>query len=58
VTPEEEESYVKLLTDHQPVIRAFILSLLPGAPGIDDVIQETKAVLWRKRADFELGTNF
>ena len=50
--------FVKLLTDHQSSIRAFVISLLPGAPGVDDVIQETNAVLWTKRAEFELGTNF
>lgn len=47
-----------LLVDHQPVLRAFVISLLPGAPGTDDVIQEINAVLWRKRSEFRLGTNF
>ncbi|BCX47455.1 DNA-directed RNA polymerase sigma-70 factor [Haloferula helveola] len=50
--------FVQLLTEHQNIIRSFIISLLPGAPGVDDVIQNTNAVLWRKRADFTHGTNF
>ncbi|MBK1881453.1 sigma-70 family RNA polymerase sigma factor [Luteolibacter pohnpeiensis] len=50
--------FIKLLTDHQPVICSFVISLLPGAPGVDDVIQETNVVLWKKRDQFELGTNF
>ncbi len=58
MTGEDEEQFVQLLADHQVAIRAFIVSLLPGAPGVDDVIQETNMVLWRKRESFELGTSF
>ncbi len=50
--------FVKLLADHQTVIRSFVISLLPGAPGVDDVIQETNALMWTRRAEFEPGTNF
>lgn len=56
--PDNDSDFVRLLTDHQAVIRAFIISLLPGAPGVDDVIQETNRVLWTKRGDFQLGSNF
>lgn len=55
---DESEEFVRLLTEHQPVIRAFVISLLPGAPGADDVIQETNTVLWRKRGEFVIGSNF
>jgi RNA polymerase sigma-70 factor (ECF subfamily) len=58
MNPVDDDEFVKLLTDHQAVIRAFIISLLPGAPGVDDVIQETNVVLWKKREDFTMGTNF
>lgn len=58
MTEEQEDEFVRLVADHQAMIRAFIISLLPGAPGVDDVIQETNSVLWRKRETFELGTNF
>lgn len=54
----DEAEYVRLLNDHQAMIRAFIISLMPGAPGVDDVIQEANRVLWKKRSDFELGTRF
>lgn len=56
--PDDEEEFVRLIADHQGVIRAFIISLLPGAPGVDDVIQETNSVIWRKRESFEMGTGF
>jgi len=53
-----EQQYVRLLTEHQPMLRAFIMSLLPGLPGVDDVIQEANTILWTKRHNFEMGTNF
>ncbi len=55
---EEEREYVALLADHQSMVRGFVISLMPGVPGADDVIQETNQLLWKKRKDFELGTNF
>lgn len=58
MTEADEAEYVSLLNDHQSMIRAFIISLMPGAPGVDDVIQEANRVLWKKREEFEIGTNF
>jgi len=56
--PDNEEAFVQLVVTHQAALRAFVLSLLPGSSDVDDVIQETNAALWRKRGEFELGTNF
>lgn len=56
--PRSLQEFVKLITDHQYAIRGFILSLMPGSPDVGDVLQETNLVLWRKRKQFELGTNF
>lgn len=50
--------FVKLMTEHQGNLRAFIVSLIPGSPDVADVLQETNAVLWQKRDRFEPGTNF
>ncbi|GAA5495189.1 hypothetical protein Rhal01_01364 [Rubritalea halochordaticola] len=55
---DPESEFVHLLVNHQSMIRAFVISLLPGAPEVDDVIQNTNEVLWRKKDEFELGTNF
>ena len=57
-TKKQEMEFVGLLTDHQSLIRAFVISLLPGLPETEDVVQETNQVLWAKRESFELGTNF
>jgi RNA polymerase sigma-70 factor, ECF subfamily len=56
--PDDEVKFIQLIADHQNLIRNFIISLLPGAPGVDDVFQNTNAVIWRKRESFEMGSNF
>lgn len=59
--PHENEAngaYVALLTRHQASIHAFIHSLLPGDPEVEDVLQRTNIVLWNKREQFEENTNF
>jgi RNA polymerase sigma-70 factor (ECF subfamily) len=53
-----EREFVNLLVSHQPVIRAFVISLLPGLSEAEDVIQNTNQVLWTKRETFAMGTNF
>jgi len=56
--PDPEQTFVQLVVNHQPALRAFVLSLLPGSPEVDDVIQETNAEIWVKRGDFRIGTEF
>jgi RNA polymerase sigma-70 factor (ECF subfamily) len=53
-----EEEFVSQLTTQQPAIQAFIASLMPGDPAVDDVLQATSLTLWRKRRDYRAGTNF
>jgi RNA polymerase sigma-70 factor (ECF subfamily) len=57
-TEQQEKEFVNLLVAHQSLIRAFVISLLPGMSETEDVIQNTNEVLWTKRENFELGTNF
>ncbi|NNC88401.1 MAG: sigma-70 family RNA polymerase sigma factor [Akkermansiaceae bacterium] len=55
---EHDQEFVRLLTDHQTAILAYIRSLMPGYPGARDIQQLTNITLWKKKNDFELGTNF
>ena len=55
---QQEKEFVNLLVGHQQMIRAFVISQMPGLPEVDDVIQQTNEVLWAKRETFTLGTNF
>ncbi|MEO0416436.1 MAG: sigma-70 family RNA polymerase sigma factor [Verrucomicrobiota bacterium] len=55
---DPDAEFVALLTEHQAAIRYYVASLLPGDPSADDVAQLANTTIWKKRADFELGTNF
>lgn len=50
--------FVRLLTDHQSVLRSYLLSQMPNHPDVRDVLQEINIVLWEHMKSFELGTNF
>ena len=52
------QGYVNLMITHQTNLRAFIYSQMPGSPDVDDVLQNTNAVIWQKRDKFQEGTNF
>lgn len=56
--PDIEQAFVALVVSHQAALRAFVLSLLPGNPDAEDVIQDANALIWQKRGDFVIGTNF
>ena len=55
---ENESAFVEQLTDLQLALRIYVQSLLPGDPSGHDVTQQANSTIWRKRADFEIGTNF
>lgn len=57
-TTEATRDFVGELTEHQSVLRTFIGYLMSGATGVADVTQEVNLLLWEKRDQFELGTNF
>lgn len=52
------EEFVRLFAHHEPQLRAFVRSLLPTWDDVDEVMQETSLVLWRKWDDFDPETNF
>ena len=54
----QQAEFVGQIARHQAALHAYIISLMPGMDGVDDVLQETNLVLWEKRKTFEPGTNF
>lgn len=54
----QQAEFVSLIARHQALLHSFIISLMPGVDGVDDVLQETNIVLWEKRRSFESGSNF
>ncbi|MDF2376768.1 MAG: sigma-70 family RNA polymerase sigma factor [Verrucomicrobiales bacterium] len=59
MNPDEKDSrMVALLTEHQLPLRHYVQSLLPGDSSAPDVTQLANTTLWKKREEFEPGTNF
>jgi RNA polymerase sigma-70 factor (ECF subfamily) len=58
ISSQQDDRTLIHLTNHQPDLRAFVHSLMPGDPGVDDVVQQANLVVWRKRSAFKEGTNF
>ena len=56
-SPESEE-FVRLMTEHQGRLFAYVLSLLGDPDQANDVLQETNVVLWRESGEFQPGSNF
>jgi RNA polymerase sigma-70 factor (ECF subfamily) len=54
----EQAAFVAQITRHQSMLRSYIIALMPGVDGVDDVLQQTNLVLWKKRTSFQTGTNF
>lgn len=50
--------FVELYSGNYPRLQFYVMSLLPAADDVADVLQETSLVLWRKFETFQLGTNF
>jgi RNA polymerase sigma-70 factor, ECF subfamily len=51
-------AFVNLLTQHQSILYGYVFNLVLNAADSDDLLQETNLVLWKKRHEFQLGTNF
>lgn len=58
MNPQAMQEFVTLLTNHQEVIRSYILSQVPNCPDVRDLQQEINIQLWKRMEDFTLGTNF
>ena len=54
----QQAEFVSQIARYQSALHAYIISLMPGVDGVDDVLQETNLVLWEKRRTFEPGSNF
>jgi RNA polymerase sigma-70 factor, ECF subfamily len=56
--PEAYETFVRLFVAHEGRLRSFLRSLLHGWDDVDEVMQETSIVAWRKFSQFDSSTNF
>lgn len=57
--PEQTRAeFVRLLTQHQRRVYAYILGVVPNWNDADEILQETNIRLWSEFDRFEPGTNF
>lgn len=56
--PAQYRDFVSLLTNHQELVRAYLIGMLPGSPDIRDLLQEVNIFLWEKQKEFKPGSNF
>ena len=57
--PEQTRAeFVRLLTQHQRRVYAYILGVVPHWNDADEILQETNIRLWSEFDRFEPGTNF
>lgn len=54
----ESDAFVRLMTEHQGRLFAYIFSLLGNPDAANDVLQEVNVVLWRDSREFRHGSNF
>lgn len=52
------EVCLRLLTQHDRWLTAYVYSLVARAADADDILQEVKITIWKHFEKFELGTNF
>ena len=57
-SPASDPDFISELTSHQEIMHAFLISLLPGVPDVNNILQRTNFVLWEKRAQFAAGSSF
>lgn len=59
MTPKpQEESFVQLFVETEPALRSFILSQVGNWADMNEILQQTSLVLWRKFGQYEAGTHF
>ena len=58
MTPDPSTEFVTLLARHDRELSLYVYSLVLRQADADDILQQTKLILWKHFADFALGTNF
>lgn len=57
-THSEGERFMRLFVAHEPALQRFIMSLAPAVADARDILQETAATLWTKRAQYDPQRDF
>lgn len=50
--------FLELLTAHERALALYVHGLVPRDAAAEDILQQTKLLLWKHFDDFQVGTNF
>jgi RNA polymerase sigma-70 factor (ECF subfamily) len=56
--PDPSGDFVALLASHERRLATYVMTLCPHWADAEEILQETKMVMWREFARFTPGTNF
>jgi RNA polymerase sigma-70 factor (ECF subfamily) len=51
-------AFLELLTTHERALSVYVHSLVPRDSAAEDILQQTKMLLWKHFDDFQAGTHF
>jgi RNA polymerase sigma-70 factor (ECF subfamily) len=54
----DADSFVRLLTQHEPQLRSCVLLWVPNWNDAQDITQQVSVILWRKFEQYQPGTSF
>ncbi len=55
---DQSTEFLQLLSTHDRPLSLYVYGLVPHQADADDILQQTKMIMWRSFSDFEIGTNF
>lgn len=55
---DEGEEFLRLLNEHERKITLYVMNLVRDRGDAEDILQETRVVMWRHFHKFELGSNY
>jgi RNA polymerase sigma-70 factor (ECF subfamily) len=57
-SPDRVEEYIQLITTAEPMLRVYIISMIPIVADAEDILQDTKICVWKDFSKYESGTHF
>lgn len=58
MSEDPSTDFLTLLTKHDRALSLYVYGLVPIHADADDILQQTKMIMWKNFAQFEPGTNF
>lgn len=55
---DRNELFIKLLAEHERKLTRYVMSIMPSIADAEDILQESKLVMWREFSNFTEGTSF